>query len=86
MLAFTPRRLSPSVRAVAAAALLAGAAAGCSGTERTISGAAIGGAVGGVAGAALTGTWVGAGVGAAAGAAVGGLVGNATQPRRRDDY
>lgn len=60
--------------------------AGCSGTERTISGAAIGGAVGGVAGGALTGTWLGVGVGAAAGAAVGGLVGNATDPRRRQAY
>lgn len=65
---------------------MAGITAGCSGTERTITGAAIGGAVGGVAGGALTGTWLGAGVGAAAGAAVGGLVGNATQPRRRQDY
>jgi osmotically inducible lipoprotein OsmB len=71
---------------VGAVAALASGTAACSGTERTISGAAIGGAVGGVAGGALTGTWVGVGVGAAAGAAVGGLVGNATDPRRRNGY
>jgi osmotically inducible lipoprotein OsmB len=68
---------------VGAVVALAGGATACSGTERTIGGAAIGGAVGGVAGGALTGTWLGVGVGAAAGAAVGGLVGNATDPRRR---
>ncbi len=68
---------------IGAVVALASGTAACSGTERTISGAAIGGAVGGVAGGALTGTWVGVGVGAAAGAAVGGLVGNATSPRRR---
>jgi osmotically inducible lipoprotein OsmB len=71
---------------IGAVVALAGGTAACSGTERTISGAAIGGAVGGVAGGALTGTWVGVGVGAAAGAAVGGLVGNATDPRRRQSY
>jgi hypothetical protein len=71
---------------VGAVVALASGTAACSGTERTITGAAIGGAVGGVAGGALTGTWLGAGVGAAAGAAVGGLVGNATQPNRRRSY